>query len=94
MNTVINFEADWNGENKIRAIKALRTATGCSLKQGKTAVEAAEDRHQSWRMTPAQFGIFIANNLSFQTGNDFYVTAIVVVTEEIPFEDFTNVVPF
>lgn len=93
VNNIIEFDCEWNGEDRIRAIKVLRAATGGGLRDSKQAVEACEDRPVHWRMTPEQFGILMGSNLDMSLSNNFYISKVRVIP--IPeVTDFTNPSPF
>lgn len=89
MRHIIEFQCEWNGHDKITAIKALRRATNCTLKEGKNRVEHIEDRVDTWRMNPDQFGLLIAGNLDMESSTNFYITRVNVIAVDDGVVDFT-----
>jgi len=57
----VEFDISWSCDaEKVPAIRVLRQATGCGLKEAKYAVEGAGDKWVTWRLTVEQFGAFMA----------------------------------
>lgn len=92
MSTFIEFGCEWTDlEHKVKAIKLLRHATNCGLKEGKDIVEACEDRVKRWRMTPAQFGLFVADYLDRETPSLFFVCDVKTIEVSNDIADFTTI---
>jgi hypothetical protein len=89
MNCIIEFSCEWNQDDKIKAIRALRIATRCLLSEGKRAVEGCAGERATWRMTPAQFGIFMGNNLDGDKPHCFYIGTVSVIEIDEATVDFS-----
>lgn len=86
----IEFFCEWiDAANKIKAIKSLRAATNCGLKEGKDAVEAIDNTRKKWRMSPSQFGLFMADYLSYETCNSFHITSVELITTDQDIVDWS-----
>jgi len=77
----IEFDVLWNDNrsNKIPAIKQLRNATKCGLKEAKDAVESVDGCYRRWRMTAEQFGIFVVEHWNDEATIHFYVRDVTIV---------------
>ena len=65
MTKLIYFCISWTDRgNKIEAIKLIRSATECGLKDAKDAVEDCEGVSKPWFMSPEQFGLFAVKSFS------------------------------
>jgi len=89
----VEFSVTWNdkGNNKIAAIKQLRSCTKCGLKEAKDAVEdCGYDQYRVWRMTAEQFGLFVVEHWSEDSNAvNFYLRDAILVPPKDVHQDWS-----